>query len=74
MKMSAARIRSIFKRHDSAHKEVFRFANNVCPVSGATAPVPVYTGKSPQAPPRQAFLDWHYQTAMKRELAKMGLL
>ena len=74
MKMSAARVRSIFKRHDSAHKEVFRFANNVCPVSGATAPVPVYTGESPQAPPRQAVLDRHYQAAMKHELAQIGLL
>jgi len=73
MKMSAARIRSIFKRHDSAHKEVFHFANNVCPVSGATASVPVYT-EAPQAPPRQAALDRHYQAAMKRELAKIGLL
>ena len=73
MKMSAARIRSIFKRHDGAHKEVFRFAYNVCPVSGATAPAPVYTEESPQAPPRQAALDRHYQTVMKRELAKMGL-
>jgi len=52
----------------------FRFANNVSLVSGATAPVPVYTGESPQAPPRQAVLDRHYQTAMKCELAKIGLL
>ncbi len=74
MKMSAARIRSVFKRHDSAHQEVFRFANDVCPVPRATAPVPVYAGEPQQAPPRQVVLDQHYQAAVKRELAKIGLL
>jgi len=74
MKMSAARIRSVFKRHDSAHEQVFRFANNICPVTRVTAPVPVYAGEPQQAPPRQVVLDQHYQTAMKRELAKIGLL
>ena len=36
MKMSAARIRSLFKRYDSAHNEVFRFAPDVAPTKRAT--------------------------------------
>ena len=37
MKMSAARIRSLFKRYDSAHNEVFRFAPDVAPTKRCDA-------------------------------------
>jgi hypothetical protein len=72
--MSAARIRSVFRRHNSAREEVFRCANTIFAVTRATAPVPVYAGEPQLARPRQTALDQHYQTAMKRELAKLGLL
>ena len=74
MRMSAARIRSVFRRHSNAHKEISRCANTICPVTRATAPVPVYAGEPPRAMPRRAVLEQHYQAAMKRELAKIGLL
>ncbi len=72
MKMSAARIRSMFRRHDSVQEQVFRFTRNLQPVTGflIAAPAPVTTS---QPSTRLAALNEHYRAAMQRELAKLGL-
>ncbi len=71
MKMSAARIRSVFRRHDSVQEQVFRFTRNVQPVIGfIAAPVPAITS---QPSTRLAALNEQYRTAMQRELAKLGV-
>ncbi len=73
MKMSAARIRSVFRRHNSAQEQVFRLSRNVAPPTAAVTLAPA-GGIQPQpASTRLAALDQHYQTAMKRELARLGL-
>lgn len=73
MKMSAARIRSVFRRRNSAQEQVFRLSRNVAPPTAAVALAPA-GGIQPQpTSARLAALDQHYQTAMKRELAKIGL-
>ncbi len=71
MKMSAARIRSMFRRHDSVQERVFRFTRNVQPVTGLIpAPAPATTL---QPSVRLAALNEQYRAAMQRELAKLGL-
>jgi DNA-binding transcriptional LysR family regulator len=71
MKMSAARIRSMFRRHDSVQEHVFRFTRNVQPVTRfIAAPAPATTS---QPSTRLAALSEHYRAAMQRELAKLGL-
>ncbi len=71
MKMSAARIRSIFRRHSSVQEQVFRFTRNVQPVIRLIpAPAPAITSQ-PSA--RLAALNEQYRAAMQRELAKLGL-
>ena len=74
MKMSAARIRSVFRRHNSAQEQVFRLSRNVAPPTTAAVALAPAGGIQPQpASTRLAALDQHYQTAMKRELARLGL-
>ncbi len=71
MKMSAARIRSMFRRNDSVQEHVFRFTRNVQPVTGfIAAPAPATTS-GPST--RLAALNEQYRAAMQRELAKLGL-
>jgi hypothetical protein len=70
MKISAARIRSMFRRHDSVQEQVFRF-RNVQPVTRfGAAPAPTTTW---QPSTRLAALNEQYRAAMQRELAKLGL-
>ena len=70
MKMSAARIRSVFRRHDGVQEQVFRFTRNVQPVSRfIAAPAPAIS----QPRMRLAALNKQYRAAMQRELAKLGL-
>ncbi len=71
MKMSAARIRSMFRRHDGVQEQVFRFTRNVQTVTRfIAAPAPVTTS---QPSTRLAALNERYRAAMQRELAKLGL-
>lgn len=74
MKMSAAQIRSVFKCHNSAHEQLFRFARSARPVAHATAPVSVVAVETQHRVSRQAALDQHYQVVMRRESAKIRLL
>ena len=73
MKMSAARIRSVFRRHTSVQEQVFRFSGNVRP-SAPPADSTSTVQMEPQAiPSRLEALNQHYQSSMKRELARLGL-
>ena len=74
MKMSAARIRSLFKRYDSAHNGVFRFAPDVAPTKRATRLSPACVASCEPSCSRQAVLDQAYRENIRRELAKAGLL
>ena len=73
MKMSAARVRSVFRRHKSVQEQVFRFSRNIAPPTPVMALVPVDGIQTQQSSMRLAALDRHYQAAMKRELAKLDL-
>jgi len=74
MKMSAAHIRSLFRRQNSAQERVFRLSRNVRPCSPAARSLRPVGAIGPQpSPARLAVLDQHYQTAMKRELAKINV-
>ena len=71
MRMSSARIRSLFRRHHSVQEQVFRFTRNVQPVtcfSSALAPA-----TASQLDTRRAAIDEHYRVTMQRELAKLRL-
>jgi hypothetical protein len=70
MKMSAARIRSVFRRHDSVEEQVFRFTRNVQPVTRLIAATASATTSQPST--RLAALNEHYRAAMQRELATLG--
>ena len=71
MRMSAARIRSLFRRHHSVQEQVFRFTRNIQPVTRVgQALVPVTASQSDA---RRAALDEHYRIAMQRESVKLGL-
>ena len=74
MKMSAARIRSLFKRYDSAHNEVFRFAPDVAPAKRATGLSPACMASCKPSFSRLAVVDQAYRENIRRELAKAGLL
>ena len=73
MKMSAARIRSVFRRHNSAQEQMFRFSRNAAPPTAGVAPAPPDGTQPEPTSARLAVLDRHYQAAMKRELAKLSL-
>ena len=75
MKMSAAHIRSLFRRQNSAQEQVFRLSRNVARPCFPAAPSlrPVGAIEPQPSPARLAVLDQHYQTAMKRELAKINV-
>jgi hypothetical protein len=73
MKMSAARIRSVFRRHNSVQEQVFRFSRNVASPTVGVAVAAADAIKQQPTCARMAALDKHYQAAMKRELAKLGL-
>ncbi len=73
MKMSAARIRSVFRRHHGVQEQAFRFPRIVSPRTAGGAPTSI-SGTQPPAPSAHLeALDQHYRTAMKRELTKLGL-
>jgi hypothetical protein len=71
MKMSAARIRSLFNRYDSVHNEVFRFVPAVAPALRVPRFSPVCASATQS---RQAILDQTYRENMRRELKRAGLL
>ena len=73
MKMSAARIRSVFRRCNSVQEQVFRFSRNVAPRRTAVALATVSRIQLPPTSEHLSALDQHYQAAMKRELATLGL-
>ena len=66
--MSAARIRSLCRRHNQAHEAVYHFsANPVQPVVSGFSPTrDTETSPSPSA-------DERFRGALRREMAKAGL-
>ena len=72
MKRSAARIRSVLRRHNSVEEQVFRFSGNIRPVI-REAPVSVSAIAPQPDSARLDALNQHYHAAMKCELAKLGL-
>ena len=73
MKMSAARIRSVFRRHSSVQEQVFRSLRNVRPPASPAVSKPTDQVEPQAIPSRLEALNQHYQSAMKRELARPGL-
>jgi hypothetical protein len=69
--MSAARIRSLFRRHHSVQEQVFGFTRNTQPVTRFSPTFAPTTASQPGT--RPAALDEHYRVTMQRELAKLGL-
>ncbi len=72
MKMSAARIRSVFRRYNSVEDRVFHLSRNPRPVA-ISAPEPVSAIAAQPDSARVAALNRHYRAAMKCELPKAGL-
>jgi hypothetical protein len=66
--MSAARIRSMYRRHTQAHEAVYHFcANSVRHVvTGFSAARATETSPAPSA-------DERFRAALRREMAKAGL-
>ena len=66
--MSAARIRSLYRRHNQAHEAVYHFsANSVRQVvAGFSATQSTETSPAPSA-------DERFRAALRREMAKAGL-
>lgn len=67
--MSAARIRSLSRRHNQAHEAVYHFsANSVRQVVTEFSAAPtIETSPAPSA-------DERFRTALRREMAKVGLV
>ena len=67
--MSAARIRSLNRRHQQAHEAVYHFSANLVPqvVTGASVARAVETTLVPSA-------DERFRAALRREMAKAGLV
>ncbi len=67
--MSAARIRSLYLRHNQAHEAVYRFsANSVRQiVTGLSANRATETSPAPSA-------DERFRAALRREMTKAGLV
>lgn len=75
MSMSAARIRSMFRRHEEAHNNAFMFAENADPSGSRSAvatprPAPV---REPRALNRREIVMQQFGSVMQRELARAGL-
>ena len=66
--MSAARIRSWYRRHNHAHEAVHHFSANPVQhvVAGFSAPRATDASPSPSA-------DERFRAALRREMAKAGL-
>lgn len=71
MRMSSARIRSLFRRHHSVQEQVFRFTRNVQPATRFRPALAPATTSQPSM--RRAALNEQYRAAMQREWAKLGL-
>ena len=66
--MSAARIRSLYRRHNHAHQAVYHFSANPVQhaVTGFSPPRATETSPSPSA-------DERFRAALRRDMAKAGL-
>jgi len=66
--MSAARIRSVYRRHTQAHEAVYRFSANSVRrvVTGFSAIRAIEASPAPSA-------DERFRAALRREMAKAGL-
>ena len=68
MAMSAARIRSMYRRHNHAHEAVYHFSTNSVRhvVTGFSATRATEASPTPSA-------DERFRAALRREMAKAGL-
>ena len=68
MAMSAARIRSLYRRSTEAHEAVYHFSTNSVRhvVTGFSATRATETSQAPSA-------DERFRAALRREMAKAGL-
>jgi len=68
MATSAARIRSLYRRHQQAQEAVYHFS--ACPPAGAAAVTssPRFIGTTPSLS-----ADERFRAALRREMAKAGL-
>jgi hypothetical protein len=66
--MSAARIRSLYRRHNHAHEAVYHFSANPTrqAVAGFSTIRTIETSPAPSA-------DERFRAALRREMAKAGL-
>jgi len=66
--MSAARIRSLHRRHNQAHEAVYDFSSNSVPQVGTGFSATRATEASPALSD-----DERFRAALRREMAKAGL-
>lgn len=67
--MSAARIRSLYRRHTQAHEDVYHFSANPVPqvLTGVLSARTIETSPAPSA-------DERFRAALRGEMAKAGLI
>jgi len=69
MATSAARIRSLYRRHQQAQEAVYHFSACSPAVAAMSSSVPRSIGTTPNSP-----ADERFRAALRREMAKAGLV